>query len=51
MSDTPLQVNGHFESDATDQSVQRAWDRFAAPEHSDDIDREHLDQRGKRRYY
>lgn len=49
MSDTPFQASGLFESDVTDQSVQRAWDRFAAPEHSDDVDGEDRDGRRKRR--
>jgi hypothetical protein len=37
MRDAPFQSNEHLEIDAADQSVQRAWDRFAASEHSDDI--------------
>jgi hypothetical protein len=37
MRDAPLQANERFETDAADQSVQQAWDRFAAIEPPDDV--------------
>ncbi|HEY5265833.1 MAG TPA: hypothetical protein VIJ40_03380 [Acidimicrobiales bacterium] len=44
MSDTPLQSNENLESEALDQSVQRAWDHFAMPDLSYELDAEHRDQ-------
>jgi hypothetical protein len=49
MRDAPLQANERFETDTTDQSVQRAWDRFAASEHLDDVVGEDREQGWKRR--
>jgi hypothetical protein len=36
VSDTPLSNVGSSDADATDESVQRAWDRYAMPDLSGD---------------
>ena len=44
MSDTPLQSSENLEPEILDQSVQRAWDHFAMPDLSYELDAEHRDQ-------
>lgn len=44
MSDTPIPVEGSFESKAVDKLVQTAWDRFAALGHEDNVEGEHPDE-------
>lgn len=46
MRDAPPQANERFETDAADQSVQRAWDRFAASGHSDEVEGEDREKGG-----
>jgi hypothetical protein len=44
VSDTPIPVDGSFESNAVDKLVQTAWDRFAALGHSDSVEDEQSDE-------
>jgi hypothetical protein len=46
MRDAPIQANERFETDAADQSVQRAWDLFAASERSDEVEGEDREKGG-----
>lgn len=36
MSYTPQSSDGLFNIEGTDQSIQRAWDRYAMPDHSEE---------------
>ena len=40
MSETPIPVEGSFESNAVDKLVQTAWDRFAALDEFDNVESE-----------